>query len=292
MNATLPAVPESLAGRLASRLESLNALDPLVGRVGRWVDASLPSRRWRDLLHGVPLGHPAHPALTDVPIGAFVSVAVLDAVPGTGPAVPVLLATGLIGALPAAASGWADWSTQHEQQKRVGLVHAVANVAALGCYTASLVRRMRGLSGKTWSYAGLTLAGAGGYLGGHLTGRQAAGANHVEDVPHRISAGWHAMGPLAELPLHVPTRRSIDGVDVVVVRQREQVQVLAGLCSHLSGPLWEGEFADGCLKCPWHGSVFRLEDGGVQHGPATSPQPRFRTRVREGQLEACLPGAG
>jgi nitrite reductase/ring-hydroxylating ferredoxin subunit len=219
-------------------------------------------------------------------------VAVLDSVAVTGPALPVLLTTGLIGALPAAVTGWTDWSTQHEQQKRVGLVHAVANVAALGCYATSLVGRMGGRSGKAWSFAGLTLIGAGGYLGGHLTGRQAAGANHVEDVQHRVAPGWHELGLLADFDQNVPTRRSIDGVDVVVVRQGAEVRVLAGLCSHLSAPLWEGDLADGCLICPWHGSVFRLEDGGVQHGPATSPQPWFRARLQGGQLQVCLPGAG
>ena len=32
--------------------------------------------------------------------------------------------------------------------------------------------------------------------------------------------------------------------------------------------------------------------GEVVHGPATSPQPKFLTRVVEGAVEVCLPGAG
>jgi nitrite reductase/ring-hydroxylating ferredoxin subunit len=60
----------------------------------------------------------------------------------------------------------------------------------------------------------------------------------------------------------------------------------------MSGPLSDGEIAGGCVTCPWHGSVFRLADGGVVHGPATAPQPAFATRVREGVVEVCLPGAG
>jgi Rieske [2Fe-2S] domain len=63
-------------------------------------------------------------------------------------------------------------------------------------------------------------------------------------------------------------------------------------CSHLSAPLSDGEFADGCVTCPWHGSMFRLADGSVARGPATAPQPTFRTRVRDGILQVCLPGAG
>jgi hypothetical protein len=66
----------------------------------------------------------------------------------------------------------------------------------------------------------------------------------------------------------------------------------ADRCSHLSGPLSEGDYRDGCLSCPWHGSTFRVSDGTVARGPATAPQPAFRTRITGGTLQACLPGAG
>jgi nitrite reductase/ring-hydroxylating ferredoxin subunit len=72
----------------------------------------------------------------------------------------------------------------------------------------------------------------------------------------------------------------------------QQMRVLADRCSHLSGPLSEGDYRDGCLTCPWHGSTFRVSDGTVARGPATAPQPNFRTRIAGGTLQACLPGAG
>src|SRR5262245_66674735 len=36
-------------------------------------------RRVRDFLHGTWLGHPLHPALTDVPLGAWTTALMLDA---------------------------------------------------------------------------------------------------------------------------------------------------------------------------------------------------------------------
>jgi nitrite reductase/ring-hydroxylating ferredoxin subunit len=77
-----------------------------------------------------------------------------------------------------------------------------------------------------------------------------------------------------------------------VVRDGDITHVLANRCSHLSGPLSGGDYHDGCLTCPWHGSTFRMADGTVARGPATAPQPVFRTRVADGTLQACLPGAG
>lgn len=98
--------------------------------------------------------------------------------------------------------------------------------------------------------------------------------------------------PAAALADRSPVKRMLGDVPVVVVRDGRQVHVLAERCSHLSGPLSEAELADGCLTCPWHGSVFRVRDGTVVHGPATAPQPVFQARVTCGIIQVCLPGAG
>jgi nitrite reductase/ring-hydroxylating ferredoxin subunit len=41
--------------------------------------------------------------------------------------------------------------------------------------------------------------------------------------------------------------------------------------------------------CPWHASAFRLSDGAVRHGPATSRQVRYETRVNDLQIEVQGP---
>jgi nitrite reductase/ring-hydroxylating ferredoxin subunit len=260
------------------------------------VTAALRPQALRDALHGVWLGHPLHPMLSDVPIGTWTAAAVLDLLPGTGHASTTLIATGLAAAGPTAVSGWADWSQLHPPQQRVGLVHAVSNAVGIGMFAASLAARLRGrtVRGKTLGFAGLTAVMGGGYLGGHLVFRQGAGANHVSDVPDLFPSGWHDVGPVAELAEATPTKRTVEGVDLLVVRRGQHVDVLANKCSHLSGPLSEGEFTvdsgHGCIVCPWHGSTFRLSDGVPVHGPATSPQNRFETQVTDGRLRVRLPG--
>ena len=143
--------------------------------------------------------------------------------------------------------------------------------------------------------AGLAAAGAGGYLGGHIAYRQSAGANQAEPVPHLVEPGWHDLLSLAEfgeLDDHEPVRRMLGDVPVVLIRDGARLHVLSDRCSHLSGPLSDGEYHDGCLTFPWHGSTFRVSDGGVARGPATAPQPAFLTRTADGMLQVCLPGAG
>jgi nitrite reductase/ring-hydroxylating ferredoxin subunit len=176
---------------------------------------------------------------------------------------------------------------------RVGLVHAAANVAAIALYAASVAAPAR--PAKALRLAGLAAAGAGGFLGGHIAYRQSAGANEAEPVPHLVKPGWHDLMPFAELSELTgskPVKRMLGDVPVVVVRDGEGAHVLAQRCSHLSGPLSDGDCHDGALTCPWHGSTFRLADGSVARGPATAPQPVFRTRVSDGMLQVCLPGAG
>jgi nitrite reductase/ring-hydroxylating ferredoxin subunit len=279
------------------RLENAGPLDPAVNAVRSAVNAVLRPQALRDALHGVWLGHPLHPVLTDVPIGMWSAAAVLDLVPGTGPAASALIATGCVSVAPTALTGWADWSQLHKPHQRVGLVHAAANIVALGCYTASLAARMNGrtIRGKALAFTGLAAMGVGGYLGGHLAFRQAAGANHQADTVDLFPSGWQSIGRFDELPDGSPTKATVAGLDLLVVRRGQHVDVLRDQCSHLSGPLSEGEFSveggQGCIVCPWHGSTFRLSDGGVVHGPATSPQQSFETRVSNGVVEVRLSGA-
>lgn len=275
------------------RLEDLTALDRLAGALTAAGQAVQP-QHLRDALHGVWLGHPLHPLLVQVPLGAWLSSAVLDAVPGMGRAARTLVGLGILSSLPAAATGLVDLSDSHEQQQRVGFVHATANTVALVLYTRSWFLRGRGrpVAARAYALGGLGVVSLSGFLGGHLAYRQAVGANHTEDVPHRVDPGWHDLGAVADLPDGRPVRRVLDDVPLFVLRRGAEVDVLADLCSHLAGPLHEGEVQDGCVTCPWHGSTFALASGEVVRGPATSPQPVFQTQEVDGRLRVRLPGAG
>jgi nitrite reductase/ring-hydroxylating ferredoxin subunit/uncharacterized membrane protein len=285
----------SLAGALDA-LGEIKALDPVAGPVGRAV-RGLPLGPVRDVLRGRWLGHPLHPVLVQMPIGSWTSAAVLDAVPGAQRGANLLVAVGTVAAVPAVFAGWVDWADQYPHQQRTGLVHAVSNALAVGLYAGSWTARARGRQclGRALGFAGLTAASVGGLIGGHLAYRQSAGPNKAEPVPHLLKPGWYALGRPEEYPEGQGVREVLgDEVPVLVVREAGgEVRVLAERCSHLSGPLSQGEIAEGCVTCPWHGSVFRLSDGWNVRGPATAPQPSFETRLREdGVLEVRLPEAG
>jgi len=277
---------------LAERIERAHALDPVIAGLSDSVVRALPAGSRTDALHGVPFGQPAHPALVRLPLGCWTSAVILDMFRGTERAAAVLIATGIAGTAPAAATGLADWSALHRDQQRVGLVHAVCQASAATLFLGSLAARVGGRTGygRALSASGLALATAGAYLGGHLALRLGAGTSHAEQVSHLSGLGWHDLCGLAELPDRSPVRRQLGYLSLLVYRQGPEVSVLSDRCSHLGGPLHQGrivvERGSACVTCPWHGSTFGIAGGSVVHGPATARQPSFETRITtDGRVE-------
>ena len=82
-----------------------------------------------------------YPALIQASVGAWLSASILDLTGGDEKAARKLVTAGLTAAIPAVLTGAVDWSEQHEQQMRVGVVHAAGNIAARTRYAASLISR-------------------------------------------------------------------------------------------------------------------------------------------------------
>jgi nitrite reductase/ring-hydroxylating ferredoxin subunit/uncharacterized membrane protein len=271
---------------LGERLEATEALDRLARPAELAVAKLLPRGRLKDVLHGVWLGHPLHPLLTDLPIGFWTGAFVLDLAGGrrARSAADALIALGVVTAVPTAAAGIADWSELNQPERRSGVVHATANLTATALYGLSLLARRRGrrVSGVALAMAGSTAATIGGFLGGHLTFRRASGVNHAAEAP--AATEWTEVSVQGTLTSDRPTLAHLDGAPLAAVA--DGPAALFARCSHLGGPLQDGELVDGCLRCPWHASVFRFADGKVVHGPATAPQPAYVLRSTNGRTEA------
>ena len=172
--------PTSALEAVADRIEHAEQLEGIATKVQALIRRVLPPGV-EEMLRGGPLGHPLHPALVAVPIGAWTSATVLDLV-GERSAARKLTALGCLAAVPTAAAGAADWSSTTGAQRRTGLVHAAVNDAALTTYLLSWRARRRGhwLRGIMLSLVGGGLLGAGGWLGGHLAYSQGVGVDTSE----------------------------------------------------------------------------------------------------------------
>jgi nitrite reductase/ring-hydroxylating ferredoxin subunit/uncharacterized membrane protein len=274
---------------LAERIGATAALDGPAEAVAGWVRGVVPRGPVKDALSGTPLGHALHPLLTDLPIGTWTSAVVLDLVGGEDarPAARRLIATGLLASVPTAAAGfndWADTTPADDSVRRVGAVHAVANVAALGLYTASLAARRADhhRSGVALALAGAGALAVGGHLGGHLSFAKGVGVDQTtfesgpEDWTEVLDDSALAEGALQQT--------EVDGVPIVLARVKGEVRALADRCAHRGGSLADGELDGDCVECPLHGSRFRLTDGAVERGPSAYPQPVYDVQVRDGRI--------
>lgn len=271
-----------LPDRLAAAVESMEVLERIGGPVAAGVRRVVPHGPRKDALSGTWLGHPLHPLLTDVPVGAWAAAAALDLV--GSPAADKAIAVGLAAVPATAAAGLADWSDLLGETQRVGVAHGAANTLATTLYLLSLRARRRGRRGRgrALAFLGLAAVGAGGFLGGHLSFRRGIGVDHAID--REGPTDWTDVAAAADLLDGTPVRVHAGGEDVLLVRRGEVVDAISDRCSHLSGPLHEGVLEGGCVTCPWHRSTFRLEGGEVVHGPATAPQRRYDTEERDGRL--------
>jgi nitrite reductase/ring-hydroxylating ferredoxin subunit/uncharacterized membrane protein len=278
---------------LTDALERSTALDRAGRTLAGATSAVVRSGRFKDLLSGTWLAHPLHPMLTDVTVGAWTSSFLLDVLGGEeareGSDRLVLL--GALSAVPTAVTGLSDLADVSTREERaVGTLHALGNVTALVLYGLSYLSRRRGnrAGGMVLSTAGMGVAAGAGFLGGHLAYRLGIGV--AQTTFERGPAKWTAVLDDPDLPDGKPTRVTAGTTNLLLYREAGRTYCIANRCSHRGGPLHKGKVEDGRVRCPWHLSVFSLEDGSVVRGPATAPQPAYEVRVREGKIEVRAAG--
>ncbi len=277
---------------LAERIEEIQQLDGAGEALKSLVDRYVPPRtEVKDLLSGTWLGHPLHPVLTDVVLGAWTSSFLLDLIPRrrTRKASNRLVDIGILAAVPTALAGLSDWADTWGRARRVGLVHASANMVALYLYVSSSVARKRGRRLRGWwlSAAGFGVITTSAYLGGHLSLGKGIGVDQT--AFDQGPTDWQPVIADADLPEGTPTPVTVGAVPLLLVRRGAAIHAISNRCNHRGCSLHEGDFSgETSVVCPCHGSTFSLEDGALLHGPATAPQPAYLTRVRDGKVEVRL----
>jgi len=292
-------MPETLIGRVVRRQ---SWLDPVSDFVEKLVNNSYrvlgaPGAVLRNLMHGtLLLRHPLHPAVTDVPVGAWTVGVIADYVAHFTSRVPesagdVALAVGLVVALLALITGYTDFVGTVGLERRFAIAHGLLMSIVVLVEAVSLGLRWWGSDGVhplavALSTVALLLLLLGAWLGGHVVFGIGWGVNHDAflDGPE----DWADAGPADAVPAHGMQAVTAGGMNVLLARQNGRICALSAICTHAGGPLHEGTLEGGVVTCPWHGSRFRLRDGRVIGGPATFDQPRLIVRDTDGRLEVKL----
>lgn len=168
-----PRVEQSIQGAVTSAVDAAGG-DPL-----------------RNFLYGQWMHVPLHAVLTDIPIGSWTATIAFDAfgaISGESrfnSAADAANMLGLCAASATAITGLNDWSgIDKPAPRRIGLVHALLNVAATGLFLSSCIARHRRnrSTGRALAALGYLVVTASAHLGGSLVYEHGIGVDLVPET--------------------------------------------------------------------------------------------------------------
>lgn len=257
-----------------------------------------PGKLLQDLLNGSWLGHSLHPVIVDVVVGGSTVAVLLDVlrvffgVRGLEDATTWTVALTTLAALAAIVTGLTDYKdTRTGDERNVAGLHGLINIVATVIFAVSLVVRLGGGHDAGWwtLLVGYLVVSVGAFIGGHVVFKYGYMVNFNAFARGRKAKEFTAVLPAADLPLDTPTKAALGATSLVLVRRADVVYALKETCSHAGGPLAEGTLKGDAIVCPWHKSHFRLSDGAVRHGPASTRQVRYAARISGDQVEVQGP---
>jgi len=256
-----------------------------------------PGKLLQDFLNGSWLGHSLHPVVVDVVVGGTTAAMLLQVLVWLGIAnlhVALLWVLGLtwLAGLSAIVTGLTDFkdTATGNERNMVGL-HGLTNIVATLLLIAAFLALLPGADGiGGWLIlAGFAVLSVGAFIGGHVVFKYGYMVNRNAFARGKAAKEFTAVLPAAELPEATPTKAMLGATALVVVRRGDLVFALKDSCSHAGGLLSEGHLAGDTIVCPLHSSAFRLENGAVRHGPASTRQVAYRARINGDQVEVQGP---
>jgi nitrite reductase/ring-hydroxylating ferredoxin subunit len=266
-------------------------IDAFFRRLGR------PGKVLQDFLNGSWLGHSVHPVVVDVVVGGSTVALLLQVLIWLGVAdlhVALLWVVGLawLAGLSAIVTGLTDFkdTAAGDERNMVGL-HGLTNILATLVLVGAFVELLWGgdaIAG--WLVvAGFGVLSVGAFIGGHVVFKYGYMVNRNAFAGGKRAKEFIAVLPGADLPEATPVKAMLGATALVVVRRGDLVYALKDTCSHAGGPLSGGTLVGDTIVCPLHASAFRLTDGAVRHGPASTRQVAYRARLNADQVEVQGP---
>jgi|SRR6185503_11615431 len=71
----------------------------------------------------------------------------------------------------------------------------------------------------------------------------------------------------------------VNGNEIAVFNLDGAIHAIDNSCTHVGGPLCEGEINGSDVTCPWHGAVFDITTGRAVGPPAFEAVNRYEVRI-------------
>lgn len=77
----------------------------------------------------------------------------------------------------------------------------------------------------------------------------------------------------------------VNGTEIALFNIAGTFHAIDNSCTHVGGPLCEGELNGAEVTCPWHGAVFDLNTGRALGPPAFEAVSRYEVRVEGSTIQ-------
>jgi len=77
----------------------------------------------------------------------------------------------------------------------------------------------------------------------------------------------------------------VNGKEIALFNVAGSFHAIDNTCTHVGGPLCEGELEGIEVTCPWHGAVFDVATGQMLGPPAPESVARYSVRVEGSDIE-------
>src|SRR5713101_8730009 len=81
----------------------------------------------------------------------------------------------------------------------------------------------------------------------------------------------------------------VDDEPICLAKVDGAIYAFTDTCTHIGGPLDEGELDGEVLTCAWHGAQFNVCTGKVLRGPPRKDIQTYAVRVDDGSIMVSLP---
>lgn len=81
----------------------------------------------------------------------------------------------------------------------------------------------------------------------------------------------------------------VDGEPICLSKVNGNVYACTDNCTHISGPLSEGDLEGNVLTCPWQGAQFDVRNGKVLRGPACQDLMTYPVKIEGNSIFVGLP---
>ncbi|WP_025038790.1 non-heme iron oxygenase ferredoxin subunit [Bradyrhizobium sp. DOA9] len=100
---------------------------------------------------------------------------------------------------------------------------------------------------------------------------------------------WHVAAALADIKQGEAIGLEIAGHHVALYRVGDQFYATGNICTHADALLSDGMLDECEIECPLHMGRFDIRTGEALTSPVEIDIPTYQVRIRDDQLEVCLP---